>query len=149
MEQGSSALPPADHLRDHTIKLKWLLWAVAILMLAGFAAWAWTAWDCSKRQNSAAQMAAANEARAIAVLGGNAIKEKDWAVLQSYVDNLVSHKPFSYIAIVNKDNVAVVHTDRGQLGNRFRKPGNMVSALVPVMGYTEQIARVWVGAEKR
>ena len=129
-----------------------------IVALAGFYFWGSKALECRRVADAAeealktcASESAGNTARAVSIFANRQIVTEDWAHLQDYADELVGGGAITYVAIVNPDGVAVVHTDRSSLGKEFVKPEtpSVADASVPVMSLTEQVATVRVGVRYR
>ena len=125
----------------------WLI-LVAIVILAWAVTWGMKSIQCSREIRSRTSELAQDTAHATAVFGSKQIIAGNWGDLQSYAEDLVGEKPLSYVAIVNTQGIAVVHTNAGLRDKPFEAPMNssrMVSASVPVMNLTKQAATVWIG----
>lgn len=134
--------------------LRWTLILVLIVVLAGAYFWGSKALECARVAGEAEQAlktcaseSADNTARAVSIFANRLIVTEDWAHLQEYADEVVGGGAIVYVAIVNPDGLAVVHTDRSLLNKEFVEPGNksIAHASVPVMSFTKQVATVRVG----
>ena len=125
----------------------WLIF-LAIIIIAWAVTWGWKSVECSRQIRARTSELAQDTAHAIAVFGSKQIIAGNWGDLQTFADDLVREKPLAYVAIVNTEGVAVVHTNAGFRNKPFAEPKNtrnMVNASVPVMNLTKQAATVWVG----
>ncbi|MFQ3548927.1 MAG: hypothetical protein SNJ70_04190 [Armatimonadota bacterium] len=94
---------------------------------------------------------AENMARSIAVVGNEYLLDENYEQMQRYVDDLVKTSNIAYIAVLDKKNIAKVHTNRNDIGKKLddlNKDKNMIHVSVPVMSFTEQIGIVAIGTEQ-
>ncbi|MEN6584199.1 MAG: hypothetical protein ABFD54_17275 [Armatimonadota bacterium] len=138
------------------VGLKWLVIAVVVVALLGAAAWWWQSSECSRLSDqrdkdirASAERSAQTVARTIATFGNRQIIADNWEALQRYADDLVKAKSVAYVAILNSEGVAVVHTNRSFKGSKLAAPpkggGAVAHASVPAMNLTKQVATVRVG----
>jgi len=157
MEEQNNTAQRKHGFLDRKISLRWMLIILGVVVLAGLVFCAMKALDysalnarleTSKQENLKA--CAANVAVTIATLANQQIVEEEYEDLQKYVDRLVGSEQTSrilYIAVVNKDGVAVVHTNSAHRGKKFAEADEetgTVRAVVPAMDYTKQVASVHV-----
>lgn len=146
---------PNEKISSRSVSLRWLLVAVSVVAIVGLAAYLWKSSECNRMSEQydqslreSSSRSAEMVGRAIGAFGNRQIVAGDWVVMQKYADELVKAKSVAYVAILNREGVAVVHTDRSFRGVQFREPGeseNAVHASTPVMSLTRQAATVWVG----
>jgi len=146
---------PNESISNRSVSLKLLLVAVSVVAIVGIAAYWWKSAECDRMseqydqsRRESASRSAEMVGRAIGAFGNKQIVAGDWGVMQEYADELVKARSVAYVAILNREGVAVVHTDRSFRGGKFREPGkseNAVHASTPVMSLTRQAATVWVG----
>jgi hypothetical protein len=146
---------PNESISSRSVSLKWLLVAVGVVAIVGIAAYWWKSSECDRMSEQydqslreSAFQSAEMVGRAIGTFGNKQIVAGDWGVLQEYADELVKVKPVPYVAILNREGVANVHTDRSFRGGKFREPektDNAVHASIPVMSLTRQVATIRVG----
>lgn len=155
----NSALPKArPAFMDRPVKLKFVLVIVVVLILAAVVALAVQAVDHSREMSRVrkqalerAETTASVLAHAIAVFGNEMIVNKEYNQLQDYADNLISAKEcgdISYIAVVDNEGTAVVHTDRGFTGRPFsgaQGGEDAAQGAAKVMDLTRQVGTVYVG----
>ena len=126
----------------------WLIF-LAIIVIAWLVTWAWKSVECGRQVKTRTTELAQDTAHATAVFGGKQIIAGNWGDLQDFAEDLVKEKPLAYVAIVNPEGVAVVHTNASLRGKPFAEPKDTrrtVNASVPVMNLTKRAATVWVGA---
>lgn len=126
---------------------KWILVLIGVLILAVLIGWAWQSYKFGRSMRDLAKGSAESLANAVATFGSERIAEKDWSELQSYADATVRNHVVAYIAIVDSQGTAVVHTDRSLLEQKFSQPREraVVSASAPVAQDSNQAVTVWVG----
>ncbi len=137
------------------VSVKWLLVAVGIVAAMGIAAWLWQlserdkiSADFDQYLRESASQSAEMVGRAIATFGNKEIVAGNWDTVQEYADDLVRTRSVAYVAILNREGIAVVHTNRSFKGIKFHDPGktgNAAHASVAVMNLTRQVATVHVG----
>lgn len=72
----------------------------------------------------------------------------DWGVMREYADEMVRVESVAHVAIVDRRDAAIVHTDGSFRGGMFREPRkteNAVRAQIPVTSLTRQVATIRVG----
>ena len=146
---------PSENIGSRTVSLKWLLVVVGVVAIVGIAAYGWKSSECNRmseqydnRLRESASRSAEMVGRAIGSFGNKQIVAGDWGVLQESADEMVKGESVVYVAILDREGVAVVHTDRSFRGGKFREPEgtkNAVHASIPVMSLTRQVATVRVG----
>jgi len=126
---------------------RWILVLIGVLLLAVLIGWAWQSYKFGRSMRDLAKGSAESLANAVATFGSERIAEKDWSELQSYADATVRNHAVAYIAIVDSQGTAVVHTDRSLLEQEFSQPREraVVSASAPVTLDSNQAVTVWIG----
>lgn len=146
---------PNESISGRSVSLKWLLVAVSVVAIVGIAAYWWKSSECHRMSaqydqylRDSASRSAQMVGRAIGAFGNRQIVAGNREVMQEYADELVRAKSVAYVAILNREGIAVVHTNRSFKGSKFREPReteNAVNASVPVMNMTRQVATIQVG----
>lgn len=140
---------------DKTIRVKWMLILLGVVVLAGLGFWLAKARECGRiadkyetRLNASVSRSAENLATTIATVGNQAVVNRRWTDLQQYADKLVQRKPLTYIAITDDNGIARVHTNRAYLGKKYEQPQDtpdVIQASSPVTDQTRQVATVYIG----
>lgn len=137
--------------RQGRVAVGWLI-LLGIVVLAWIITWSWKAVQSDREFRARTSELAQNTAHAVAVFGSKDVIAGNWGDLQASADDLVGEEPLAYVAIVDREGTAVVHTDASLRNKSFDEPRNtrrMTNASVPVMGMTDQTAMVWVGVNVR
>lgn len=155
----NDSISPKKGFLDRRITLRWALILLALVVVAALVLWVSQAMALrSLKASSQADLAAAQRevadqvAGAIATFGNRQIVQGNWEELQQYADQAVTRGGLAYVAIVNTDGMAEVHTDRAFQGKPFAEPvegGGVNHASVPVMNLTSRVGTVWVGVSNR
>ena len=148
-------LGPNGNTSNRNVSLKWLLVSVGLVAVMGIAAWWWQSSECHRMSaqydqylRESASRSAEMVGRAIGTFGNRQIVAGNWEVMQEYADELVRAKSVAYVAILNREGIAIVHTNRSFRGSKLREPReteNAANASVPVMNLTRQVATIQVG----
>lgn len=150
--------PERGGFLSRKIALRWTLILALVLVMLGAYQWGSKALECrrvvgaaEKALNTCASRSAGNTARAVSIFANRQIVAKDWARLQEYADQLVGGGAIVYLAIVNPEGIAMVHTDRSLLGKEYVEPADesVAHASVPAMSLTKQVATVRVGVRRK
>lgn len=137
--------------RQGRVAVGWLI-LLGIVVLAWIITWSWKAVQSDREFRARTSELAQNTAHAVAVFGSKDVIAGNWGDLQASADDLVGEEPLAYVAIVDREGTAVVHTDASLRNKSFDEPRNtrrMTNVSVPVMGMTDQTAMVWVGVNVR
>ncbi len=145
---------PRPGLLDRRITFRWALIFFVIAVLGGLAISVRESVQARRIQTqhrsemtTQATRSAEAIARTIATFGNAQIVEGNWTDLQQYADEVVANSRVTYVAIVNRAGVTVVHTNRSFRGRAFTEPedtAQVVHASVPAMSRTTQVATVWI-----
>lgn len=155
---------------DRPVRRKWLLYVSGFLILVFLIAYGLLSWKMHVLKNDAKQavmdqirLRAETVAHTIAVTSRQDVLNANYKDLQTYFADVVGQRDISYIAVVNTQGVAVVHTDAKFRGKKLTGDTNvkadaaqeqitqtiesdkLYDVAVPVMGLTERAAVVRVG----
>ena len=136
-----------------SISVKAALILIAIVAVAGLAAYLAKSLETRRIKSEAdqalayqTQKMAENLAQAIALFATRDIAEDNLSLVQDYSDELVRAKEILYIAVVDTEGTAVVHTDRSLRDQQFREPDDdSVDRQAAVVPLNRQVATVYVG----
>ncbi|MEN6371127.1 MAG: hypothetical protein ABFD64_03855 [Armatimonadota bacterium] len=155
---------------DRKVKLRWPLYFIGVLILAGLVLYGVMFWQTATIKSRARDMIQSEIrskgeaiAETIAVTSRDDIKNGNFDKLQEYFSDLVKQKDIQYIIVMQPNGQAIVHTNTRYRGTRLIdelsqkaleitsvqatdvKDQKLYDVAVPVMSFTRRIAVVRVG----